>query len=129
MSEHCGMSRERAGLETALAELPALREEFWANICVCGGSDEFNVVLEKAGRIADYLEFAEVMVRDALAREESCGAHFRCEYQTGDGEAQRNDADFAHVANWGFRGEGEAPQLATEALHFEHLQLAERNYK
>jgi succinate dehydrogenase / fumarate reductase flavoprotein subunit len=129
MSEHCGMSRNRAGLETALAEIPALREEFWSNICVCGGSTEFNVVLEKAGRVADYLEFAEVMVRDALAREESCGAHFRAEYQTGDGEAQRNDKDFAHVANWGFRGDGEPPQRATEALQFEHLKLAERNYK
>jgi succinate dehydrogenase / fumarate reductase flavoprotein subunit len=129
MWEYCGMSRSREGLETALAELPALREAFWSNICVCGGSDEFNVVLEKAGRMADYLEFAEVMVRDALAREESCGAHFRTEHQTAEGEARRNDRDFAHVACWGFRGETQPPRQATEALQFEHLQLAERNYR
>lgn len=127
--EHCGMSRDRAGLEQALVEIPALREEFWSNICVCGGSEEFNVVVEKAGRVADYLEFAEVMVRDALAREESCGAHFRTEYQTGEGEAQRNDTAFAHVAAWGFRGDGVAPQRAVEPLNFEHLHLAERNYR
>ncbi|MCG6967921.1 MAG: fumarate reductase/succinate dehydrogenase flavoprotein subunit [Chromatiaceae bacterium] len=129
MWEYCGMSRDRAGLEQALAEIPTLREEFWSGICVCGGSEEFNVVLEKAGRVADYLEFAEVMVRDALAREESCGAHFRTEYQTADGEAQRNDAAFAHVAAWGFRDDGSAPQRAIEPLSFEHLHLAERNYR
>ena len=127
--EHCGMARSRAGLERALGEIPALRDEFWSSICVCGGSDEFNVVLERAGRVADYLEFAEVMVRDALAREESCGAHFRIEYQTGDGEARRDDVRFAHVAAWGFAGDDTAPQRATEPLHFEHLQLAERNYR
>ena len=116
-------------LERALAEIPALREEFWSSICLCGGSEEFNVVLEKAGRVADYLEFAEVMIRDALTREESCGAHFRQEYQTADGEALRNDNDFAHVAAWGFQGDDQAPQRATEALAYEHLQPAERNYR
>ncbi|MCB1774628.1 MAG: fumarate reductase/succinate dehydrogenase flavoprotein subunit [Gammaproteobacteria bacterium] len=129
MSEYCGMSRSREGLQRALNELPALREEFWSGICVCGGSDEFNIALEKAGRVADYLEFAEVMIRDALAREESCGAHFREEYQTADGEALRDDRQFAHVATWGFRGDGEAPQRATEALAFEHLQPATRDYR
>jgi succinate dehydrogenase / fumarate reductase flavoprotein subunit len=129
MSEHCGMSRDRAGLETALAEIPVLREQFWNDICVCGGSDEFNVVIEKAGRVADYLEFAEVMVRDALAREESCGAHFRTEHQTADGEAKRNDTEFAHVANWGFRGDKEPPQRAAEPLTFEYVRPGERNYK
>jgi succinate dehydrogenase / fumarate reductase flavoprotein subunit len=129
MSDHCGMARDRAGLAHALAEIPALREEFWSSICVCGGSAEFNVVLEKAGRVADYLDFAEVMVRDALEREESCGAHFRVEYQTAEGEAKRNDEAFAHVAAWGYRGEGEPPRRAVEPLHFEHLALAERNYR
>ena len=129
MSEYCGMSRSRVGLERALAELPALRDEFWTSICVCGGSDEFNIALEKAGRVADYLEFAEVMIRDALTREESCGAHFREEYQTADGEARRNDVDFAHVAAWGFQGDGEPPRRATEPLSYEHLQLATRDYR
>ena len=129
MWDHCGMSRERSGLEKALEEIPALREEFWDNICVCGGSEEFNVVLEKAGRVADYLEFAEVMVRDALEREESCGAHFRVEHQTGGGEAKRDDRNFAHVATWMFQGEGKVPQRRTEPLAFEHLELAERDYR
>ena len=129
MWEHCGMSRERSGLETALEEIPALREEFWDNICVCGGSEEFNVVLEKAGRVADYLEFAEVMVRDALEREESCGAHFRVEHQTGGGEAKRDDENFAHVATWMFQGDGQVPLRLTEPLAFEHLALAERDYR
>jgi succinate dehydrogenase / fumarate reductase flavoprotein subunit len=129
MSEHCGMSRSRSGLQFALAELPALRETFWTDICVCGGSMEFNVALERAGRVADYLEFAELMIRDALAREESCGAHFRVEHQTADGEAMRNDADFAHVAAWGFDGDGEPPRRAVEPLRFEHLRLSERNYR
>jgi succinate dehydrogenase / fumarate reductase flavoprotein subunit len=129
MWDHCGMSRSRAGLERALAEIPALREEFWSEICVCGGSEEFNMVLEKAGRVADYLEFAELMVRDALAREESCGAHFRVEYQTSEGEARRDDERFAHVALWGFRGDDVAPLRDTEPLTFEHLELAERSYR
>jgi succinate dehydrogenase / fumarate reductase flavoprotein subunit len=129
MWDHCGMSRERSGLEKALEEIPALREEFWDNICVCGGSEEFNVVLEKAGRVADYLEFAEVMVRDALEREESCGAHFRVEHQTEGGEAKRDDRNFAHVATWMFQGEGEVPQRRTEPLAFEHVELAERDYR
>jgi succinate dehydrogenase / fumarate reductase flavoprotein subunit len=123
------MARSREGLELALAELPALRDEFWSSICVCGGSQEFNVALEKAGRVADYLEFAEVMIRDALTREESCGAHFRVEYQSADGEARRNDDAFAHVATWGFRGDGLAPQRAVEPLTFHHVQPTERNYR
>lgn len=129
MWEYCGMSRDRPGLEKALEEIPALREEFWENICVCGGSEEFNVVLEKAGRVADYLEFAEVMIHDAMAREESCGAHFRTEYQTENGEARRNDAEFAHVATWLFNGDQKTPILNTEPLGFDHLKLAERDYR
>ncbi len=129
MWEYCGMSRDRAGLEKALEEIPALREEFWENICVCGGSEEFNVVLEKAGRVADYLEFAEVMIHDAIAREESCGAHFRSEFQTENGEARRNDTEFAHVATWLFNGDRQTPILNTEPLRFDHLKLAERDYR
>lgn len=129
MWDYCGMSRERQGLEKALSEIPALRSEFWDNICVCGGSDEFNVVLEKAGRVADYLEFAEIMIHDALAREESCGAHFRTEYQTAGGEAQRNDKSFAHVAAWQFKDDESPPLRNIEPLSFDHLGLAERDYR
>ncbi len=127
--EYCGMSRKRAGLEQALVEIPALREEFWSSICLCGGSEEFNVVLEKAGRVADYLEFAEVMVRDALAREESCGAHFRVEHQTGEGEARRDDVNFLHVAAWQWQGDGLEPLRHVEPLVFDELALAVRSYK
>ena len=129
MWAYCGMSRNRAGLEKALAEIPALREEFWDNICLCGGSEEFNVVLERAGRVADFLEFAELVVRDALSREESCGAHFREEHQTTDGEARRDDGRFLHVAAWEFRGDDEMPRRHAEPLQFENVVLAERSYK
>ena len=129
MWDLCGMSRERGGLERALDEIPARRVEFWSSFCLCGGNEEFNVVLERAGRVADFLEFAEVVVRDALAREESCGAHFREEHQTAEGEARRDDSRFLHVAAWQHQGEGLVPQRHTEPLRFEQLKLAERNYK
>ena len=129
MWEYCGMSRSRRGLQQALQLIPELREEFRRGICLCGGNDEFNVALEQAGRVADFMEFAEIVVRDALTREESCGGHFREEHQTEQGEARRNDRDFLHVAAWQFQGDGQAPQRHQEPLQFERVQLSERSYK
>lgn len=126
--DHCGMARRRAGLETALAAIPALREEFWHDVRVPGSAATFNQSLELAGRVADFLELAELMCHDALAREESCGCHFREEYQV-DGECQRNDAQFAHVAAWEFQGEGATPRRHTEPLVYEAIQFATRSYK
>ncbi|MFQ5504620.1 MAG: fumarate reductase/succinate dehydrogenase flavoprotein subunit, partial [Planctomycetota bacterium] len=129
MWEHCGMSRSKAGLEKLLGLIPALREEFWQNLRVVGGAGEFNQTLEKAGRVADYLEFAELLAYDALDREESCGAHFREEYQTREGEALRNDEDFSYVAAWKFQGVGKRPELHKEPLEFHDVELATRSYK
>jgi len=126
--DHCGMARNRAGLEAALKEIPELREQFWADVNVLGGSDSLNQSLERAGRVADFLELGELMCRDALAREESCGCHFREEYQV-DGECLRNDAQFAHVAGWEFRGDGQAPVRHMEPLTYEFVKLATRSYK
>jgi len=128
MWDHCGMARTAAGLRTALERIPALREEFWRDVRVSGGGEELNQALEKAGRVADFLEFAELMCLDALHREESCGGHFREEYQE-DGEAKRNDADFAYVAAWEYTGPGSAPRLHKEPLVFENVRLATRSYK
>ncbi len=127
--DKCGMSRNRTGLQEALERIPALREEFWENAIVPGAGETFNQSLEKAGRVADFLEFAELMVRDALHREESCGAHFREEYQTEDGEALRNDEDFCYVAAWEFKGKDKQPLLHKEPLDFEEAHLATRSYK
>jgi succinate dehydrogenase flavoprotein subunit len=129
MWEDCGMARNRKGLQSALARIPAIREEFWQNVNVTGEAMEFNQALEKAGRVADFLELGELICRDALEREESCGAHFREEYQTEEGEARRNDEKFAHVAAWEYKGEGATPQRNTEALEFENVHLAQRSYK
>jgi len=129
MWDNCGMGRNRAGLEKALQKIPALREEFWKNVRVVGGQEELNQQLEKAGRVADFLEFAEVMCLDALLREESCGGHFREEYQTEDGEARRNDQDFCYAACWEFAGVGNRPNLHKENLVFENIKLAQRSYK
>jgi succinate dehydrogenase / fumarate reductase flavoprotein subunit len=129
MWEKCGMARDRAGLEEALRRIPELRAEFWSNLKVLGSADTLNQSLEKAGRVADYMEFAELMCRDALEREESCGGHFRTEYQTEDGEALRDDERFAHAAVWEYRGEGQAPVRHQEALDFEFIKLATRSYK
>jgi succinate dehydrogenase / fumarate reductase flavoprotein subunit len=129
MWEYCGMSRNKAGLAKALELIPELREEFWREVCVCGGHEELNVALEQAGRVADFMDFAELLVRDALTREESCGAHFREEYQTAEGEAKRNDAQFAHVAAWEWTGSHREPVRHQEPLTFESVPLAERNYK
>jgi succinate dehydrogenase / fumarate reductase flavoprotein subunit len=126
--EHCGMERHAAGLRAALAEIPVLREQFWREVRVVGGAEELNQSLERAGRVADFLEFAELMCRDALHREESCGGHFRSEHQTPDGEAQRDDERFAYVAAWAFGGEGREPVLHKEPLVFENVHLATRSY-
>jgi succinate dehydrogenase / fumarate reductase flavoprotein subunit len=129
MWEYCGMARNRAGLEAALREIPALREEFWQNLTVTGENGELNQQLELAGRVADFLELGELICRDALAREESCGGHFREEYQSEDGEAKRDDARFCHAAVWEYQGEGRTPLRNIEPLTFENVHLATRSYK
>jgi succinate dehydrogenase / fumarate reductase flavoprotein subunit len=126
--DHCGMARNRAGLETALKEIPDLREQFWGDLNVLGGADSLNQSLERAGRVGDFLELGELMCRDALAREESCGCHFREEHQQ-EGECQRNDEQFAHVACWEFRGDGQVPARHLEPLTYEFVKLATRSYK
>jgi succinate dehydrogenase / fumarate reductase flavoprotein subunit len=124
----CGMARTAAGLRDALGRIPALRERFWREVRIPGGP-ELNQELEKAGRVADFLEFAELLCRDALERDESCGGHFREEHQTPDGEAKRDDARFAHVAVWEYAGPDAEPRRHVEPLTFEHVQLAQRSYK
>ena len=126
--EHCGMSRSRQGLEEALQRVPGLRQEFWENVRVPGRGESFNQALEYAGRVADFLEFGELMCRDALHREESCGGHFREEFRTPEGEALRNDEDFAYVAAWEHAA-GAAPALHKEPLAFENVGFATRSYK
>ena len=127
--QHCGMARNRAGLEKALQEIPALREEFWAGGLVPGTGDSLNQSLERAVRVADFLELGELMCRDALAREESCGCHFREEHQYPDGECKRDDVNFAHVAAWEYAGEGDVPVRNTEPLTYEAVKMSVRNYK
>jgi succinate dehydrogenase / fumarate reductase, flavoprotein subunit len=129
MWHHVGMARSATGLQEALDQIPVLREEFWQNVRVPGSGRELNQQLEKAWRVADFLEFSEVLARDALHREESCGGHFRVEHQTADGEARRDDALFSHVAAWEYRGTGQAPELHREPLTFENTHLAVRSYK
>ena len=129
MWEHCGIARTKASLEEGLEKIPELRKEFWSNLRLPGGQDEMNQSLEHAGRVADFLEFGELMCRDALLRDESCGCHLREEYQTEEGEAKRNDEKFAHVSVFEFKGVDEKPELTKEPLSFEALPLADRNYK
>jgi succinate dehydrogenase / fumarate reductase flavoprotein subunit len=129
MWDHCGMARSADGLRRALNEIPRLRAEFWRNVNVPGSDAELNQALEKAGRVADFLELGELMCRDALHREESCGGHFRVEYQTPDGEALRNDEDFAYAAAWEYTGADREPRLHKEPLEFEYVSLAQRSYK
>ena len=129
MWQDCGMARSRESLQHALSKIPELREEFHHNLYVPGTGAELNQSLEKAGRVADFLELAELMCMDALQREESCGGHFRVEHQTPDGEALRHDDKFAFVAAWEYRGPNQAPRLHQEPLHFEHVALAQRSYK
>jgi succinate dehydrogenase / fumarate reductase flavoprotein subunit len=127
--DNCGMARTAAGLKQALARIPELREQFWREVMVPGGQEELNQSLEIAGRVGDFLEFAELLCRDALLREESCGGHFRQEHQTPDGEALRDDEHFAHVAVWEHRGDGVEPLRHTEPLSFDNVHLAQRSYK
>jgi len=129
MWERCGMERNKAGLEAALQEIPALREEFNASVNVPGSAETLNQSLEKAGRVADFLDLGELMCRDALTREESCGGHFREEHQYPDGECKRDDEKFGHVAAWEYQGEGKTPVRNTEALNYEFTKMSVRNYK
>jgi len=129
MWEYCGMARSADGLRAALARIPELRKEFWEDVRVLGTGEEFNQSLEKAGRVADFLEFAELMCVDALHREESCGGHFRVEHQTDDGEARRDDERYTYAAAWEYAGPDRRPLLHKEPLIFEHVQLATRSYK
>jgi succinate dehydrogenase / fumarate reductase flavoprotein subunit len=127
--EHCGMARSAEGLEKALSEIPALKAEFEADVKVLGEEESVNQSLEKAGRVADFFELAELMCRDALDREESCGGHFRVEHQTAEGEALRNDDDYAFVSAWQWNGPGTEPTLIKEELEFESVELKTRSYK
>ncbi|MDY0099493.1 MAG: fumarate reductase/succinate dehydrogenase flavoprotein subunit [Bacteroidales bacterium] len=129
MWDYCGMTRNEEGLKKAIRLIRELKDEFWKNLIVPGKIDELNMELDKAGRVADYLELAELLVNDALHRKESCGAHFREEYQTADGEALRNDKDFCYVAAWEFAGENKPHMLHKEELKFEEVEMKERSYK
>ena len=127
--DYCGMARNAEGLATAKERIQSLRGEFWENLCVPGDSASLNQSLENAGRVADFIEFAELMITDAAHREESCGGHFREEHQTKEGEARRNDEDFCYVAAWEFQGVGESPTLHKEQLDFDYVKLTQRSYK
>ncbi len=129
MWEYCGMARSKESLTKALELIPQIREEFWKDVKVVGDEDTINTELERAGRVADFLEFAEIMVRDALNREESCGAHFRVEYQTEDGEAKRNDADYSYAAVWEYKGDDKAPELHKEPITHDEVKPVVRSYK
>ncbi len=127
MWDKCGMARNAEGLKTAITEIQQLKTEFWSNVRVTGEANEFNQELEKAGRVADFIELGELMCKDALERQESCGGHFREEYQTDEGEALRDDVNFAYVAAW--ESKGDAWELHKEELKFENIKIAARSYK
>lgn len=129
MMDQCGISRNQEGLEDAIKKIPQMKEEFWKSLSVPGSDDQVNQALEHAGRLSDFYEFAELMCRDALHRDESCGCHFREEHQTPEGEALRDDEKFANVSAWQYRGEGSDAELYQEPLEFEAAPLAQRNYK
>ncbi len=129
MWEKCGMARNEKGLKELLAQIPVLRQEFWKNVKVAGQDEELNQNLEHAGRVADFLEFAELLALDALERRESCGGHFRSEFQTEDGEAKRDDENFAYVAAWEYAGQGRPPILNKEPLVYEEVHMSTRSYK
>ena len=127
--DKCGMARCKEGLEEAIRKFDQIREEFWKDVRVLGDNEELNQSLEKAGRVADFIEFGQLMCMDALERNESCGGHFRTEYQTPDGEALRDDENYFHVAAWKFTGDGNKPEMIKEPLHYETVKLATRSYK
>jgi succinate dehydrogenase / fumarate reductase, flavoprotein subunit len=129
MWDYCGMSRTAQGLESAIGQIRALREEYWQNVNVPGSGDDINQSLEKAGRVADFFELGELMCIDARDRNESCGGHFREEYQTPEGEAQRDDEHYSYVAAWGYRGPGNTPDLIKEPLEFHYVHPSQRSYK
>ena len=129
MWEYVGMGRNKEGLTKAIQELKEIKKEFWENVKIPGELNDLNPELQKASRLADFLELGALMARDALHREESCGGHFREEYQTGEGEALRNDQDFTYVAAWEFKGDDKEPELHKEALEFEYIEVKQRNYK
>jgi succinate dehydrogenase / fumarate reductase flavoprotein subunit len=129
MWEKCGMARSASGLQEALARIPELRAEFWSDVKVPGTGEALNQSLEQAGRVADFLELGELMCRDALEREESCGGHFRVEHQTEDGEAKRDDTRFCYAAAWEWAGEGTPQRLTKEPLEFDDVILSARSYK
>jgi len=129
MWEHVGMARNETGLTKAIELIPQLRDEFWDNVRIPGKTNAMNTELEKAGRLADFLELGELMARDALNRNESCGGHFREEYQTEENEALRNDEDYSYVAAWEYKGDGKNPELHKEQLQFENVKLTSRSYK
>ncbi|MDB4642329.1 fumarate reductase/succinate dehydrogenase flavoprotein subunit [Verrucomicrobia bacterium] len=127
--EKCGMARDKEGLANAIERIPQLREEFWQNVSVPGSANELNVALEQASRVSDFMEFGELLCRDAHNRDESCGGHFRTEYQTADGEALRNDKDFSYVAGWEYQGDKKPPILHKEPLKYEEVKMTQRSYK
>jgi succinate dehydrogenase / fumarate reductase flavoprotein subunit len=127
--DKCGMARNEAGLKEALKRIPELRAQFWSQVCVPGQSGHFNQELEYAGRVADFMEFAELLCLDALQRRESCGGHFREEFQTPDGEALRDDEHFGYVAAWEYQGQDAPPRLHQEPLVYEEVHMSTRSYK
>jgi succinate dehydrogenase / fumarate reductase flavoprotein subunit len=129
MWEQCGMVRNKKGLEGAIRDINAIRDEFWKEVNVPGTKNGLNQELEKAGRVADFIELGALMCYDALSREESCGGHFREEYQTPEGEAVRNDEDYTFVSAWEYKGEKEVPKLHKEDLNYENIELKQRSYK
>jgi succinate dehydrogenase / fumarate reductase flavoprotein subunit len=129
MWDFVGMARNKEGLQKALDRILEIKKEFWTNVRIPGKADGINLELEKAGRLADFIEIGELMARDALNREESSGGHFREEYQTEEGEALRRDDEFAYVACWEYKGEDKEPVLHKEELKFEYVELKTRNYK
>jgi succinate dehydrogenase / fumarate reductase flavoprotein subunit len=129
MWDQCGMARSAEGLKGAIADIQQLKKEFWSDVRVPGSADELNPELEKAGRVADFIELGELMCKDALDRNESCGGHFREEYQTEDGEALRDDEKYAYVAAWEYKGDNAEPALHKEELQYENIKIAARSYK